>query len=275
MKNVEEEITINNYKHDASAEWERLVQDSYHKLEFDTTMRFLKKYLPEKGHLLDAGGGPGRYTVTLAKKNYKITLLDLVPELLDFAREKIQQEKVEDQVENIILGTITDLSRLEDNSFDAVLCLGGPISHIHPAAARKKAVSELLRVAKKGAYVFISVMSKYGMLISTPIGWPQEVQYKEHYKKVVFEGDDYRWRGDGFCHYFTSAELEKLLNNFNLQIVEKIGLEGLNVDLKSTNKFAEKYPKAWQNWLDIHEKICTDSVVVDLSGHMLMIARKI
>jgi len=49
-------------------EWNRLIQDPYHRLEFDTTMYFLKKYLPKKGLILDAGGGPGRYTIELAKK---------------------------------------------------------------------------------------------------------------------------------------------------------------------------------------------------------------
>jgi len=35
-------------------EWRRLAKDPYHRLEFDTTMHFLKKYLPKKGLILDA-----------------------------------------------------------------------------------------------------------------------------------------------------------------------------------------------------------------------------
>ena len=42
-------------------EWKRLARDPYHQLEIDTTMHFLNKYLPKKGLILDAGGGPGRY----------------------------------------------------------------------------------------------------------------------------------------------------------------------------------------------------------------------
>ncbi len=44
------------YNQSAKYEWKRLIQDGYHKLEFDTTMFFLKKYLPKKGLILDAGG---------------------------------------------------------------------------------------------------------------------------------------------------------------------------------------------------------------------------
>jgi hypothetical protein len=38
-------------------------------------MHFLEKYLPKKGLVLDAGGGPGRYTIELAKKGYDVVLL--------------------------------------------------------------------------------------------------------------------------------------------------------------------------------------------------------
>ncbi|MEM3789031.1 MAG: hypothetical protein QXN95_04095, partial [Candidatus Bathyarchaeia archaeon] len=67
-------------------EWRRLIRDPYHRLEFDTTMHFLRKYLPPKGLVLDAGGGPGRYTIELAKLGYDVVLLDLTPKLLQIAK---------------------------------------------------------------------------------------------------------------------------------------------------------------------------------------------
>ena len=92
-------------------EWKRLVQDPYHRLEFETTMYFLKKYLPTKGLILDAGCGPGRYTIELAKLGYDVVLLDLTPELLDIAKKKIKKAKVQNRVKQILQGSITNLSR--------------------------------------------------------------------------------------------------------------------------------------------------------------------
>ncbi|MEM3695337.1 MAG: class I SAM-dependent methyltransferase [Candidatus Bathyarchaeia archaeon] len=43
-------------------------RDPYHQIEFNVTMHLLKKYLPKEGLVLDAGGGPGRYTIELAKQ---------------------------------------------------------------------------------------------------------------------------------------------------------------------------------------------------------------
>ena len=37
------------YSSQVRAEWRRLVKDPYHKLELDTTLHFLGKYLPPHG----------------------------------------------------------------------------------------------------------------------------------------------------------------------------------------------------------------------------------
>jgi SAM-dependent methyltransferase len=79
----EEEIK-NHYSQ--NAEWERLYRNAWHRLEYDTTLYFLKKYLPSQGRVLDAGGGPGRYTIALAQLGYDMVLFDLTPKLLEIAR---------------------------------------------------------------------------------------------------------------------------------------------------------------------------------------------
>ena len=55
-------------------EKERLFKNKYKYLEFKTTMYFIEKYVKEKSLILDAGGGPGTYTIELAKKGHEIIL---------------------------------------------------------------------------------------------------------------------------------------------------------------------------------------------------------
>lgn len=93
-------------------------------------MHFLDKYLPKQGLILDAGGGPGCYTIELAKKGYNTVLLDFVPEMLRLAERKIRRAGIKRRVKGIVEGSIENLSMFEDESFDAVLCLGGPLCHI-------------------------------------------------------------------------------------------------------------------------------------------------
>ncbi len=272
--NKETKLIKKFYSTNVNNEWKRLIEDPFHELEFFTTFSFLKKYLPKNGLVLDAGGGPGRYTIELAKLGYGVTLFDLVVEHLEFAKKQIKKEKVANKIKDIVHGSITNLSKFRDNSFDSVLCLGGPLSHIYPETERQKAISELVRVAKVGAPIFASVMSKYGVILATPAGWPQEVGFKKHFQNLVENGEDYRWHGNGYCHYFISNELEKMFLKENIEVVNKVGLEGLNIDNKATNRFAKKFPKAWKNWIEIHMQICTEPFVVDASGHMMIIARK-
>src|SRR3989338_11490686 len=115
MNNIKECYT-NNVKR----EWKRVISDKYHSLEHDTTWRFLNKYLPKKGLILDAGGGPGRYTIELAKKGYDVVLLDYTPANLDFAKRQIKKAKIQKKIKGVIEGSITDLSGFADNTFDAV-----------------------------------------------------------------------------------------------------------------------------------------------------------
>jgi SAM-dependent methyltransferase len=264
MENKETKLTKKLYSSDVTREWGRLTRDPFHKLEFKTTLRFLKKHLPKKGLILDAGGGPGRYTIELAKQGYDV----------EFARKQIAKSKTAKRVKGIHPGTITELSRYPAKSFDAVICLGGPLSHVHPAKMRAKAVSELLRVAKRNAPVFVSVMGFYGVMLALTEGWPQEAGQRKHFLDFVRTGDDYRFAGPHYCHFFKLAELEALFPKNRARLVEKVGLEGLNSSNLITNRFARKYPKAWKNWLESHNELCTHPTVVDASGHMMIIVRK-
>ena len=83
------------YTGSVQKEWRRLVRDPYHRLEFNTTLHFLEKYLPKNGLILDAGGGPGRYTVELAGRGYDMILLDITPDNLAFAKRRISKGKIE------------------------------------------------------------------------------------------------------------------------------------------------------------------------------------
>ncbi len=122
------------YTSQVRKEWRRLIKDAYHRLELDTTLYFLEKYLPQQGSVLDAGGGPGRYTLELARRGYQVTLLDMTPANLAFATRQVQRAGMQERVTGTVEGSIINLSQFADGTFDAVICLGGPLSHVLDAA---------------------------------------------------------------------------------------------------------------------------------------------
>ena len=153
------------YTAEVRAEWRRLVKDAYHRLELDTTLHFLEQHLPRHGLVLDAGGGPGRYTVELARRGFDMVLLDFTPANLEYARRRIARLGLKRRVRELVQGSIVDLSRFADATFDAVICTGGPLSHVLDPADRERAIGELARVAKPGAPVFVSAMSRLSILV--------------------------------------------------------------------------------------------------------------
>lgn len=254
-------------------EWRRLLLNAYHKLEFVTTVHYLEKYLPRQGLILDAGGGPGRYTLELAKKGYQVTLLDATQANLDFARRQVRRHKLQAQVKQITVGSIVDLSQFPDSTFDAVLCTGGPLSHVLDPLQRTKAISELIRVVKPGAPLFVSVISRFGVLLEILIYFPPEL-IMPHYDLLRDTGDYLGGHGFTACHFFLPEELKQAFTRPDVRILEMVGLEGLSTQHpKEVNKLA-KDEKNYSVWMQTHFQTCTHPSVVGLSEHMLIVCRK-
>ena len=254
-------------------EWRRLVRDAYHRLEFETTLHYLEKYLPEKGRVLDAGGGPGRYTLELAKRGYQVVLLDITPASLEFARRKIKRAKLQDRVEQVVEGSIVDLSRFADSTFDAVVCLGGPLSHVLDQRKREKAIQELIRVDKPDAPLFVSVMSRLSVLVIELALFPHELE--EQFFRPMRDGGDYPGQA-GFtaCHFFLPEELGQAFQSAGVVLQEMVGLEGLGSHhARKVNRLA-KDKRRWRIWMETHCRTCTHPSVVGISEHMLLVGKK-
>lgn len=269
------------------AEWRRLVKDPYHRLEFEVTMHFLRKYLPKTGLILDAGGGPGRYTIELAKMGYQVVLLDISPVQLDIARREIgkQRQEIGDRVVDIIEGSVADLSRFDDESFDSVLCLD-PLSHIVEEEERKKATRELVRVLKRSSPIFAMGIGRYGVYRTVLQSYPGELTDPRH--ETVFTEGVHRGHGtirkDGKdfkkdavfpdTYFFLPDEIPKLFEEFGVQKLQLASCEGLSAHLKEETNSLYDDKEKWEKWFQMVLDTCTDPSIVGVGEHLLFIGRK-
>ena len=273
-------IAVRKYYDDiAQKEWKRLTRDAYHRLEYIVTMHFLEKYLPSSGLVLDAGGGPGRYSIELAKKNYEVVLFDLSPKCLELAEQKIARAHVGDKVRRIVEGSITDLSMFRDEEFDAVLCLS-PLSHLIEKRDREKAADEIVRVAKDGAPLFISVIGLYGVFRVVLQRLQHELIEPSH--QEMFTTGVHRLHKDthketkGFpdAMFWHPKDLKELFERRGVETLEMATCEGLSSHLEGPTNRLYRDKAKWARWKELILKTCTDPVLLGMGEHFLYVGRK-
>lgn len=262
------------YGADPEREWDRLAKDAYRELEFQVTMHLLQRHLPATGAVLDAGGGPGRYSLELCRRGYRVTLLDAAPALLDVARARFAQEpaEVQDRLQACLEGDIRDLSRFPDGIFDAVLCLGGPLTHLQNRSDRERAVRELVRVAKPGALVAVGVVGLLAVLRTVILEFSHEL-LAPHFEELRRLGDA---PGPGGMpwHFFRAAELQELAESAGLETVTLAGCQGLSAGVReATNRLAEE-PDKWTVWMDVLLETACEPAVADMAEHILYLGRR-
>lgn len=163
----EVKIVKKNYDDNPEREWDRL--EGFH-FEFEITKHFLDKYLKGKT-VLDIGGGPGRYSIYLAKLGYEVTLIDLSNGNVELAKEKAKEFNVEIKAYQC---DARDLSKLDLGSFDNVLVMG-PLYHLFKERDREKCILEAKKHLNKDGILFASFISVTGGL---------NYYLDEYYKKI-------------------------------------------------------------------------------------------
>ena len=265
------------YDEFAEGEWERLDRDPVTRMEFDNTVDYLAENLPDSGRILDAGGGAGRYTVWLAERgdDYEVEHLDLSTEQVRIAREKASERGVGERVA-CRQGDLRDLP-FADDEFDAVCCLGGPLSHVVDEAERERAMTELRRVADPGAPVFVSVIGRLAMLrdvlkfcladeheLLAPIAADGDYTAE----RVVEYADGEGWAE---CHGFRAEEFEEELEGAGFEVETLVGLENVANRMKLELEDADE--AAVESVREVVEMLREDRTAVDWSEHMLAVCR--
>src|SRR2546422_3029058 len=110
------------------------------RMQYEIYVRHLRQRVSPGDRLLDCGCGPGTYARIAMEVGARVTCLDLSPVQLAACRESAPG------ADDYVLGTVTDLSRFADASFDICLALGGPLSYCFDQVGR--AIRELSRVTR-------------------------------------------------------------------------------------------------------------------------------
>ena len=267
------------YNRNSPNEWERLEKSIHGLVEYEVTLHVLKRHLPQGAYILDAGGGPGRYAIALAKEGHRVHLVDISDEQLRIAREKIEEARVNDRVTSIDRMDVCDLSEIPDGTYDAVLCLGGALSYVRDR--RHDALRELVRVAKPGSPLVVSVMSLLGTFhligtldvkdflenITDHVDWDPAEPFPEHIDSIPGSNE---WHTP--MTLYTSRYMKGFLEEHGCEVLEMASTNTITSGIHKIEKIPSS-PKAVEMLLNLEKKFCNRPGVLDMGEHLIAVAR--
>ncbi|MFH0908943.1 MAG: class I SAM-dependent methyltransferase [bacterium] len=261
------------YDSDPDYEWNRLVKTPHSELEFIVFMHHIRTHLAESCSILDAGGGPGRYSMELCRLGHDVVLLDASSECIRLAREKAAQELSPEQLRRLketVTADIQDLGRFANGTFDAVLCLD-PLSCLPDPSARHKALAELVRVAKDGSLIALGTRGYLAALQTmVRLGGGNLCDHTI---------SEFKLTGNCACaglphHFFRADELGTLAEQHGLQTLLMAGGEGLSSAIPEATNAIAADPEKWRIWVRTVMETSTEPAVVDTSSHMVYLGKK-
>jgi SAM-dependent methyltransferase len=261
--------------YDGFDEWGRLDAPAG-RLELERALACLERHLPPASRVLDLGGGPGRYSIELARRGHSVLLSDVSERQLERARAEIRRAGV--AVEGVVCMSATDLSPIDDGAFDAVLA-AGPFYHLTEGTERARAAAEVARVLRDGGLAFVSFLPRLGALAGLLLraaADPEQVDaatLERAARDGVFENPTPRGFQQGW--FAEPEELVSLFRSADLEELDLVSLRGLAADREAALfDLRRSAPATAQAFERLHEATARDPAVVRLGGHALLVSRR-
>jgi len=252
------------YDADVQVEWNRIAD----RPEFLLTCRMLDRYIKPGDKVLDIGGGPGRYSLYLAKKGCDVTLLDLSPENVKFAADRAAEQGL---ILHTVAGDAREADRLIDGQFDHVLLMG-PMYHLFEEADRVKAVNAAISLLKSDGTLFVSFINLYSRMVYGMKIDPDFVcsDFGKDYIDALIHDNDFK--GDMFF-FAKQDEIPLFMSRFPLEKLHFFGQEGITSPCEGNILSQPK--EIVDLWLDLCEKIWEREDLLSWSEHLMYVGRKV
>ena len=214
---------------DRGGERGRLVEGG-ESLELVRTRALLERFLPPPpASVLDVGGGPGVYAAWLARKGYRVRLLDPVPLHVEQGTALAAAQPA-----HPFEAALGDARRLAepDAAYDAVLLLG-PLYHLTERTDRLRVLAEARRVLRPGGVVAAVGISRFASLLDMMRqGLLSDPEAMAFVARDVREGQHRNPHLDCYPGWFTTAyfhhptELADELTAAGFVLDALLGIEG-------------------------------------------------
>jgi len=258
-------------------EWNRLDENAYSRINYLLHMHFIKEHLKPGMKILDAGCGTGRFSIDFAQLGCQVTLLDISEEQLRIAKDKIDEAKVNHNIEGIFCSNLSEGTEFPDNYFDVVVCYGAPLSYI--LERRDDVMKEFNRILKVKGNLFVSVNNKWGIL-KMLIGRQMTDFFSEpdywFIDQVIKTGDlpKHEKVNHPARHFFEAEELRHLFENNGFDNLKLGGSPCISCGNQANIEELSKNDEALKTIINIELASYTKETMVDNGEFLLAMGEK-
>lgn len=230
-------------------------------VEYQTTCRYIERYLKKDAHILEIGAAYGAYSLRYASMGYHVTAIDLMEHHVIGMQKKITA----DMDLHCESGNALDLSRYDDNSFDMVLCLG-PLYHLQSEEEKLHCIKEAKRVCRKDGIMIFAYISNDMCMMSeqfTGEGMP--------FSNGSYNQETFQLQDDVFA-FLSVKQARELMKACDLTCIAEVAADGLSELLR--DKINMMDDAAYERYLRYHFHICEKPELLGYSNHILYIGQK-
>lgn len=266
-----------HYDQLADDEWTRLTRSRRGELNYLVHLDVLHQHITSGMDTLEIGAGAGVFTKELAYMTQRLVVADLSAVQLKLNQEHMRDLGIVDLVNEYRVLDLVNLGDINDGSFDAVVCIGGPLSYLLDKA--KVGVQEILRVLKPGGIAIVGVMSLINTLIrfmGTLVPHRDEIGI-DNLRWVLETGIqdvEHNPQSEHYCHMMTCADLHALLSEEDIEIVEKRATGLLSLADEEALTEVRKDDELWQ--LIVERELAWSKLpgALDLGSNIVYVLRK-
>lgn len=261
--NRNEEIEYLNIYYSGFDESSRLSCKS-NSVEYLTTMKYMNKYLKMGMKILEIGAGTGTYSLALAEQGYEVDAVELVQHNIDVFKSGIK----ENYNVTVTQGDACNLNFIESEKYDITLLLG-PMYHLFSEKDKLNALSEAIRVTKKGGIIFIAYISMdihvYNLFIHNEVE-----KYKQ--KGLLDAELNPQCTPEELFSFHRKEDINNLLSHFDVQRLHFVGTDMLHKFMKNTVDSMDE--STFNDYLKFHFSVCEREDMTGLSNHLLDVVLK-
>ena len=236
-------------------------------VEFLTTMRYIEKYLRPGMRILEIGAATGRYSHALARNGYQVDAVELVQHNIDIFNTLTQPgEDV-----TIRQGNAKELHFFDDETFDMTLLLG-PMYHLFTVEEQLQALSEAIRVTKKGGIIMAAYCGNDATMVQYCFG--RGMLKEQRYRDLV-DFETFKASSDPaeLFELYRIEDIDALMEHFQVQRLHFVGTDMATNYMRPV--IDEMDDAFFELYLKYHFTICERPDMVGVSHHFLDIFRKL